>query len=201
MAECANPNADSSPPDRFCRLNRKNIKFILRWTGVLVSALSIVFAILTFYGVWSYLRGDTLLYYLAERLDTSYAEVSRQVRPADKEWQPLIRVIKKYTRAKLPGDREPLVFTRSGAVASAKIEAGPNTFAEWTAPTTPISLLYKDFPKSGSGIGPEDVVVVGTLQDLHNWIHDDEVGFDFLFRTIILGVLSACVGLFLILAD
>ena len=66
---------------------------------------------------------------------------------------------------------------------------------EWTAPTTPIVLIYKE-------VGPasdEDVKIVRTIQDLHEWVRKDEGDFDFRVRTIIFGLLSACVGVFLAL--
>lgn len=48
---------------------------------------------------------------------------------------------------------------------------------------------------------PADYRVVGTLGDLHNWIRNDESDFDFFWRTIIFGVLSLCIGVFLGLPD
>lgn len=71
---------------------------------------------------------------------------------------------------------------------------------EWTAPTTPIALLYKEWP-GHRFVGPEDVVFVGTIGDLHAWMQRDESDFDFLIRTILFGTLSACVAVFLALPD
>jgi hypothetical protein len=93
-----------------------NLKFIVRWLGVGLSALSIVFAILTNLGVWNFVRGDNLLADLATRFDKSYTEdAGRPVSPTDKEWQPLMRVITQYTHATLPTDKKPLLFARSVA--------------------------------------------------------------------------------------
>jgi hypothetical protein len=50
-------------------------------------------------------------------------------------------------------------------------------------------------------VGPEDVVFVGTIGDLHTWMQRDENDFDFLIRTILFGALSACVAVFLALPD
>jgi len=150
----------------------------------------VIFAVLTYLGTWNYLRGDTLLTALAARLDLSYAYASRQVRPGAPEWRPLLRVIRSNTHVDLPLDKEPVLFARGLAVASANTEMG-----EWTAPTTPIVLIYKE-------VGPasdEDVKIVRTIQDLHEWVRKDEGDFDFRVRTIIFGLLSACVGVFLAL--
>jgi hypothetical protein len=67
-------------------------------------------------------------------------------------------------------------------------------------PTTPITLIYKEWPGHGT-VTPDDYRIVGTIEDLHNWIRNDEADFDFLFRTIIFGALSLCVGVFLALPD
>jgi hypothetical protein len=109
--------------------------------------------------------------------------------------RPLLRVITKYSHAQLPTDREPRVFVRSVAVASAQSEAAR---AEWTAPTTPIWLLYKEWP---GHVTPDDYRIVGTIGEFHNWIRNDEADFDFLVRTILFGALSLCVSVFLALPD
>jgi len=108
-----------------------------------------------------------------------------------------MRVIAKYSHAQLPAGREPRVFGRFVAVASAQNEA---SHSEWTAPTTPVALLYKEWPGHGF-VPPEDVVFVGTIGDLHTWIQRDESDFDFLIRTILFGTLSACVAVFLALPE
>jgi hypothetical protein len=166
---------------------------IARWSGVAVSIVSVVFALLTYFGFWNYFRSDTLLEALAARLDLSYAEVNRVVRPEEPEWRPLLRVIASYTHVDLPRDKEPVVFARGTAIASAKAD-----FGEWTAPTTPIVLIYKQWPGQGD-LKPKDYRIVGTIQDLHEWVRKDETDFDFVCRPIILGILSACVGTFLAL--
>jgi hypothetical protein len=108
-----------------------------------------------------------------------------------------MRVIAKYSSARLPIGREPRVFARFVAVASARDEAG---HGEWTAPTTPVALLYKEWPGHGE-VPPGDFVLVGTIGDLRTWIQRDETDFDFLIRTILFGALSASVGVFLALPD
>jgi hypothetical protein len=171
-----------------------NIKQIARWIGVVVSVASVLFAILTYCGLWNEWRGDNLLAEVAIRFDSSYSQdAGRPVRPGDAAWPILMKVIAKYSHAQLPVGKEPRVFARFVAVASAQNEAA---HAEWTAPTTPVALLYKEWPGHGF-VGPEDVVFVGTIGDLHTWIQRDESDFDFLIRTILFGALSACVAVFL----
>jgi len=175
------------------------LKQVFRWLGVVVSAVAVVFALLSYYGFWSYIRGSDMLNALADRLDTSYAvNVSRQVRPVDPEWRPLIRIIKKYTRADLLKDKAPVVFARSQAITSAVTNAG-----EWTAPATPVMLMYREWPAPGTGdfIKGKDFVTIGTLGDIHDWIKKDESDFDFFWRTLIFGSLSLCIGFFLTLPD
>jgi hypothetical protein len=167
-----------------------------RCIGVALSVASILFAVLGYFGFWRHLRGDDLLDALANRLDTSYAEnVSRQVRPGEPEWNPLLRVITAHVD--IPRDKTPIVFARAEAITSAKSTAG-----EWTAPTTPIMLLFIKWPDPGSDLKKgEDYLTVGTLGDLHEWIKADQTDFDFFWRTIIFGTLSACVGVFLALPE
>lgn len=173
-----------------------DLKSIVRWLGVVVSIISVIIAILTYHGIWNEWRGDDLAEAVADRFDKSYAEgASQPVRDGDKEWSPVLRLITKYSHANLAKDKKPLVLARAAAIASAKDASG----AEWTAPTTPIAVFYKDWPTPE--ISPGDWTVVGTIEDLHNWIRRDEADFDFLLRTIILGVLSCCVGVFLALPD
>jgi hypothetical protein len=188
--------ADQPPIANPVRPARDRAVTIARWSGVAISIVSVVFAVMTYFGVWNHLRGDDLVSEVAARFDKSYSEdASIPVRRSDKEWEPLLRIIAHSHR--LPHDREPFVFARFPAVLSAKTEDGGKLMAEWTAPTTPVALLYKEWP--GQGIPKEDYRIVGTIQDLHEWIRTDEADFDFVCRNIIFGVLSACVGMFLAL--
>ena len=91
-----------------------------------------------------------------------------------------------------------MTFARFRAIISAGAAGG-----EWTAPTTPVVLFYRKWPDPGSGeFKPgRDAFIVGTIGDLHDWVRRDRADFDFLWRTIIFGLLSACVGVALALAD
>jgi hypothetical protein len=106
-----------------------------------------------------------------------------------------MRVIKKYSYAQLPMNKKPKVFRRSKAVESIKSEEAGG--AEWTAPTTPIVLLYQDARQ----VPREDAVIVGTIGDLHDWVRRDVADFDFLVRIILLGGLSIFVGAFLAMSE
>ncbi len=202
-SECASP----TPPDQPPLANpvspaRDRAAHIARWLGVAISIVSVGFAVMTYFGAWNYLRGDDLVAEVAARFDKSYSNgASAPVRRTDKEWQPLLRVITKYTHTELPHDREPFVFARLPAVFSAKSETDDHQiFSEWTAPTTPTVLLYKEWPPGpGQTVPLEDGRIVGTIQDLHEWIRTDEADFDFLWRNVAFGLLSACVGTFLAL--
>jgi hypothetical protein len=94
--------------------------------------------------------------------------------------------------------KTPRVFARSVAVTSAKSDDAGG--AEWTAPTTPIFLIYRDWPGHGD-VPPDDVMMVGTIADLEKWVRLDEADFDFRVRTIFLGLLSLIVGVFLALPE
>ena len=175
-----------------------DLKSTVRWLGVGVTAATFVFSLLTSWGFWNDWRGDNSLLEAAARFDKSYTtDAGSPVRPSDQAWLPLIRVIRKYSHADLPTDREPLVFARSKAIISAKDD---NSGTEWTAPTTPIVLIYKEWPGHGD-VSRDDWRIVGTLEDLHNWIRNDEADFDFRVRTYIFNILTLCVGVFLALPE
>jgi hypothetical protein len=126
---------------------------------------------MTWLGVWNDLRGDSLASDAARRflrLNWSSDQLST-LKSGDKEWQSVIRIIKKYTPAQLPRDIEPISLQR----------AGP-----------PLLILIYQRPEGG--------VIVGTIQELSDWVREDEAEFDFLSRNIIFGLLSATVGIFLI---
>ena len=91
-----------------------------------------------------------------------------------------------------------MTFARAQAITAAQTPVG-----EWTAPTTPVVLLYRKWPDPGSGefkFG-QDAFVVGTIGDLHDWVRRDRADFDFLWRTIIFGLLSARAGIAIARAD
>jgi hypothetical protein len=88
-------------------------------------------------------------------------------------------------------DKRPVAFGRGRAITSAEFEG-----FEWTASTTPIFLLYTELP-APSG----DIVAVGTLSDLHEWIRRDAADFDYRWRALIFVAFSASLAFFLALPE
>jgi hypothetical protein len=199
LSRCENPSHNAAMKYGLTQVSKQTA----RWAGVALSAAAVVFAALSYSGTWSYLRGDDLITSVADRFDLSYApDASKPVRAGDPEWRPLMRVVNTYTRAILRRDKPPVVFARLQAITSGKMEVEGTLIGEWTAPTTPILLLYRKWPAPGTGpIPKEDAILVGTLGDLHEWIRRDQADFDFFWRTLIFGSLSVCVGAFLALPD
>ena len=66
--------------------------------------------------------------------------------------------------------------------------------AEWTAPSTPLLLLYKDWP--GNDIPPEDYRVIGTIGDLRDWISKAKDHRRFVVQDVFLGTFTPLLGLF-----
>jgi hypothetical protein len=62
-------------------------------------------------------------------------------------------------------------------------------------------LLYREWPAQDTAQLGQDAFVVGTLGDFRDWIKRDKDDFDFFWRTLILGMLSVCVGVFLAMPD
>jgi hypothetical protein len=180
---------------------RQRIKTVARWTGVALSILSVAFAVISYTTHWDWWLRDDLVEKVAGRFDLSYANgASSPVQREDPEWAPLLRLIEQYSpnRGELPKDRLPMTFGRMQAITAAQTPSG-----EWTAPTTPVVLFYRKWPDPGSGVYKpgRDAFFIGTIGDLHDWIRRDRADFDFLWRTIIFGLLSTCVGVTLALAD
>ena len=167
----------------------------------MLAVLSVAFAIVSYTTRWDWLLHDDMVEKVASRFDLSYSnDAALPVQRGDPEWAPLLRLIEKYSPGNggLPKDRPPMTFARAPAITSAQ-----TPFGEWTAPSTPVLLLYRKWPDPGSGEFKwgQDAFVVGTIGDVHDWVRRDRADFDFLWRTIIFGLLSACVGIALALAD
>ena len=174
---------------------QQRIKTFVRWTGVLLSILSVAFAVVSYSTHWDWWLRDDMVEKVAARFDLSYSnDAALPVQRGDPEWAPLLKLIEQYSphRGELPKDRLPMTFARFQAIAAAQTAAG-----EWTAPTTPVVLFYRKWPDPGSGpFKPgQDAFVVGTIGDLHDWVRRDRADFDFFWRTIFFGLLSACVGI------
>src|SRR5579871_2174155 len=144
--------------------------------SILVPILTVAFISSERTGFWDRVRGLDLAERAAKRFDLSYAaDASTPVRVGDPEWRPLLSLIEAYSIASLPKGREPRVIARHVAIASAKTQIGPDQIMEWTAPSTPLLLLYRDWP--GDDLPPSDVKIVGTIGDLHRWIDQSKADF------------------------
>jgi hypothetical protein len=160
----------------------------------LVSAVIIPFCILIFVvsqrvGFWDWWFGLNDVEKVAVNFETSYAsDASHPVRPGDPSWQPLLILIRNYSHVDLPKGREPKVFARSVAISSQKMDLGDGKFAEWTAPTTPIILIYRDWP--GQTVPPTDYRIVGSIADLRTWINRSKDDFRFIVQDFSLTFLS-----------
>jgi hypothetical protein len=164
---------------------------------LLIPLLGVAFIVLERRGVRDHVRGLDRAEEAAKRFDLSYAPgASAPVREGDAEWSPLITLIRKYSQADLPANREPKVLARNRALSSAEIpgsSGSPIPFAEWTSPGTPLILIYKDWP--GNEVQKEDYRIVGTIGDLHSWIERSKSDFHSNVMDIILTVAILALGL------
>lgn len=161
------------------------LKFL---AAAVMPALYLAFVVTDHYEVWDRVRGLNDVKAVAARMSISYAEAKRQYWPRDKEWEPTLALITRYTKFQLPQGRTPVMIARYKAVASAQIEIPGGENAEWTAPTTPLVLLYSDPPKN------EDTVIVGDIGDLFVWIDKSKSDFRFLIQNVLLGIFSITLG-------
>ena len=137
--------------------------------ATLLPFLTVVFICCEYSGVWDRLQGLDAVEKIAQRFDLSYAaNASAPVYPRDLAWKPLLRLIYRYSNARIPKSREPKVVARFVAVASAKEPIGNGGVVEWTAPSTPIAVSYLEWP--GNDVPPADYRIIGTIGDLHAWI-------------------------------
>ena len=137
-------------------------KFML---AVGLPLVTLSFVVLNYYGLWDYVRGLHHVREIATRMETSYAEdVKRVIRPGQPGWDTMVSLIRRYSSAQLPANREPKLLARFVAVASAKLDIGPGQIAEWTAPSTPLVLIYIEWP--GQPVEPADYRIVAGYSDL-----------------------------------
>jgi hypothetical protein len=169
--------------------------------GKLANWFALVFAILTLALVIAERLG-ALDWYLdlkpmqkaAENLSSSYAPATQRIfTPAHSEWLPTIRLIRKYTSKHLPESAQPKAIARFRAVLSDKEDLSQGAVAEWTAPSTPIALIYG--PGKALAVGADHVVIVGDIGDLSRWIAEYRDYWKFLLNDVLLGVLSVATAL------
>lgn len=170
-------------------------------TAVFVPLVTIAFLISEHRGFWDRYFQLTDVLEVARKFESSYTdEAGAPVRPEDAAWEPLLTLIGRYSTAKLPTEREPRVFARSVAVTSAKIEPEPGKIvAEWTAPSTPIFLVYVEWP--GNQVGPSDYAVVGTIGDIRGWVDRYRADFHFFTRDVFILASSIVLGALIWVAE
>lgn len=152
--------------------------------------LYLSFVVTEHYGLWDSLRGLNAVKEVAAHMDTSYdPSVQRQYRPGDKGYSETLSLIERYTNAVLLKGRKPVMICRYVAVLSGKADLGNGKTAEWTAPSTPLIVLYHELPAN-----PQEIVQVGTIGDLHLWIERSKADFRFFVQDIFLGVFSVALG-------
>jgi hypothetical protein len=156
-------------------------------TKLVIPICGLVFLISSWTGFWDRWFGLHHVEKAAESFEKSYGpDASHFVRPGDTAWKPILKLINKYSTANLPKNGEPKVLARYKAVSSEKIQSGDKIIAQWTAPTTPIVLIYKDWP--GQAVEPEYYRFVGSIADLRLWIRNSKDDFRFFVQSVVLGV-------------
>src|ERR1700690_447088 len=144
---------------------RKLAKWKRRLTFItlLLPFLYTGFIIADRYGTWDELSGLGLVEQVSERFDLSYGEdASNPVRVGDKEWEPLLKLVYEYSPADFDKSKEPRVIARFQASLSTRTPAEGPLIAQWTAPSTPLALIYQDWPtNTGKDLNPDVWRVVG----------------------------------------
>jgi hypothetical protein len=178
-----------------------NAKFLLNVLLLVLPLCYLAFLVADRTGVWDRLSGLDLVEGASANFDLSYApDASIPVRVGDKEWEPLLKLAYRYSNAQFPTDKQPLLFARSVAVSSGRTPSEGTVLAEWTAPSTPLLLLYHDWPGHGE-IQPADYRVVGTIGDLREWISKAKDSRRFWVQDVFLGTFTPLLGFALFLID
>jgi len=143
-------------------------------------------------GAIDHLRGLDQVSLVAENFSLSYASnACKPIHPDNAAWKPLLGLIEKYSKVKLRPDKTPLTIARVAATFSAQQPLEKGEISEWTAPSTPFMVIYRDWSaKRGETISAEDVTVVGSIGDLQTWIAQSKGEFHVLIHDIVLGVLT-----------
>ena len=175
-------------------------RFLQLSSAVLVPVLGLGFIASEKMGFWDRWLGLNEVERIAARFETSYANgVDRWVDPGEPGWQPLLELIRRYSGASIPKDREPRGIARYQAILSGKVELGNGQVAEWTSPSTPILLVFKDH--SAPLIWNEDILLVGTIGDLRAWCDRRRADLKFLMNDVLFGLTAIVLGCVLWLAD
>src|SRR5271155_3958888 len=100
---------------------------LVKWCALVLSILTFTLVIAERLGALDWYLHLKPMQKVAENLSSSYAPVQRIYTPADSEWRPTIRLIRRYTSAPLPEKEQPKAIARTPAVLS----------GEKTSPTEP----------------------------------------------------------------
>jgi hypothetical protein len=164
--------------------------------------LYLVFVALEKRGYWDHLRGLDLAQQIAERFEKSVGpDDAIPVRAGEREFEPIIALIREYSATKLADDKTPQVIARFQAkVYDAQLLGESGILAQWTSPATPIAVLYVDWPHEkipNNSVPVGQYAIVGTLGNLHEWIARSHEDFHFwIVDLLLVGVVPLMVGLY-----
>jgi hypothetical protein len=193
--------ASSEPGDNIAPRAKQRFrkwKRCLTLITLVIPILYLIFLVADRQGVWDRLTGLDLVQAVSDRFQQSYAAgASTPVRVGDPAWEPLLAIIYRYSKATFPADKTPRVVARDVATLSAVV---PETGSEWTAPSTPLSLLYKDWP-TGEAIERADYRVIGTIGELQDWIQKEKERRKFLALDVFLGLFGPLLGFLIFILE
>jgi hypothetical protein len=172
-------------------------KTALRIIALALPMFYFIFLVADRNGLWSHLSGLDKVESVAARFERSYsADASHPVSLGDPEWKPLVKLVYKYSNADLPQDKQPQTVARFPATIS-DVSRTPNgeILSEWTAPSTPLVLLFRRWP--GQDVPKNDWVIVGTIGDLRTWILRDKDDLRFWVKDVFFMLTSFVIGLLL----
>ena len=159
----------------------------------------VLYIVLDKYHVLDRWTGLDLVEEVADRFDRSVGPKDAiPVRIGDKEWKPLLQLIRAYSRAKLPTDKMPRVVARFQAQVYDAYPLGNGELSQWTSPATPMVVFFYDWPRNtGQSVAPSEYRIVGTFGDLRIWIAQRREDRHFLFVDFLLvGILPLILGVY-----
>ena len=153
-------------------------------------------------GYWDHVTGLDSAREVADRFERSVGpDDAVPVRAGEKDFEPVIALIRKYSSTKLVKGKPPQVVARMQATVYDAKPLGPGgKLAQWTSPATPILVYYYDWPNvrfPGGTIPDDEYSVVGTLGDLHDWINraHEDLHFE-VVDLLLVGLVPLMVGLY-----
>jgi hypothetical protein len=165
--------------------------------AVVLPVIGIGFVLGDRVGLWDRALGLDHVEAVADRFETSYAKgVDRRVGMDEVAWDPLMALVRRYSRVKFPRDRKPSFIARGVAVLSGKLESADGIAAEWTAPSTPLYLAF-ELPVGQESHGAADVLQIGTIGDLRSWVQQRREDLRFVFQDLFLALAGTSLGFLL----